>query len=112
MKGPDVFIVSVADLDKPPSDMKYHGFLPDVLRFPLVGHDITLAEHLSSQRASRSGTGNAYAVPSLASALIPLVDQAVKSGVMATLKRPAKTTDDLHGIAAYRDYKRRRLGAL
>ena len=108
VKGPDIFVLTVSDLHKPCSEMRYHGFLPDSVRFPLVGHSPTVGDYLPSQRGKRSGTGNAFAVPSLAAALIPLVGQAVKSGVRATAKRPAKNTAELHDLAAYREYKRLR----
>ena len=101
-----MFMLSLYDLDKVDVDRDFHCYLTDGQRFSLLGHRAVYGETFSSQRAKRSATGNAYGVPMLAAAVVPLMQQAVGTGILRTPKCPPLSHDELHGLVRA---KRRRL---
>ena len=91
VKGPDFFVMSLEDLNRPSHDRRYHGWLPDTIRLLVLCHRVALAGCFESQRALRSATGNAQVVAMLACATVPLVTQAVDAGVCTNpVQRPLK----------------------
>ena len=94
-QGPEIFVLSLYDLDKDPLDRDFHGWLTNNERFRLVGHKGEYHCDFHSQRASRTATGNAYTMPMMAAAVVPLIDQAITSGVLRTPKRPALNEDEI-----------------
>jgi site-specific DNA-cytosine methylase len=72
-KGPDFFVMSVADLHEPESQRKVFRYLADQERFLLQGHRSVLHQLMPNKTMSRRCTGNAYPVPMLASVLSPLL---------------------------------------
>ena len=108
VSGPEIFLVSIYDMDADLSNRVTHGYLPDVLRFPLQGHLCKYATDMPSGRALRATTGNAFAVPMMARAVIPLATLAVQSGVCATVRKRPKTESELQCMARGRELKKRR----
>ena len=105
-KGPDQFILSVHDMHLPIDQREVHGWLPDSLRFTLMGHNPEYCKDFTSQRGHRAATGNAHSVYAVAAVTLPLVEQAILTGVMHVTKRqPALTNEQLCELSSV---KRRR----
>lgn len=77
-KGPEYFIVSVRDLDKPLSERRFFRLLAEGERFLLQGHPSDHSE-LCGKTFLRFLAGNAFAVPMVASVVGPLLLQLAKS---------------------------------
>jgi site-specific DNA-cytosine methylase len=83
-KGPNLFVISTYDLASPVKLRAYFRFLTLGERFKLQGHSDRYAEFFPSKVACRRATGNAYAVPMLAAATLPLIQAVVDSGSFNT----------------------------
>ena len=103
VKGPDIFILSTADVSKDPSDRQFHRFLLESERFHLQGHSASYAADFGGKCLARQATGNAYAVPQLAAVMIPMAAQTHASG--ASHMAPLSESQ----ISALAVRKRRRL---
>ena len=108
-QGPEIFIFSLYDMDKEPLDRDLHCFLTNGQRFSMIGHDASYHYNFNSQRASRTATGNAYTMPMLASAMIPLAHQAIVSGVCTNPKQPALNECQILELITKKNSKRRRV---
>ena len=107
-KGPEIFIFSVGDLQKPPAEREFHGWMWDGARFALVGHSPSYEADFKSQRAGRLAACNVFAVPELVAHLAPLVKLAVLSGVLSTAPKRPLSVDELTELGHHRTVKLRR----
>ena len=105
-KGPDIFVMTIPDMDLPFEDRCLHRFLTIQERFRLIGYKASVSGMFKSKRAALKASGNAYTVPMMASAILPLVRQAIQSGVITPSHQKAKSHSELFEMAAS---KRRRL---
>ena len=81
-QGPQIFAVSTKDLHLPWHLMKLHRFLEPGERFSFQGHDAEYALACGSKTFAHLSTGNAYGTPQVAAMLVPLLEQAVATGVI------------------------------
>ena len=100
--GLNVFLVSTWDLDKPEQERAYFRTLTDRERFKVMGHDGSYWDDFGTCTAAREASGNAYAVPMLAVAVLPLVKEAVMTGVVHRSGPRKKTEQEL--LEMIRDY--------
>ena len=107
VKGPSIFLISVADIGAPCEQRAVHRWLSLSERFRLQGHSGRTRNLLQSDRVAMRATGNAFAVPMLASMVLPLIEQAVNANVLTNPRKQPKTVAELIEMAAS---KRRRLG--
>ena len=105
-KGPDIFVMTIPDMDLPFEDRCLHRFLTIQERFRLIGYKASVRGMFKSKRAALKASGNAYTAPMMASAILPLVRQAIQSGVITPSHQKAKSHSELFEMAAS---KRRRL---
>ena len=106
VKGPMIFLISLSDLHLPVEERIVHRWLNVPERFRLQGHCGRHVELFKSKRISMRAIGNAFAVPMVASVVLPLVRQAVIANVLTTPRKPRKTHVELWELALA---KRRRL---
>ena len=71
--GPTYFLVSLWDLDKPVAERAFFRTLAIQERFLLQGHRAEYAGFVPSDCFGRMMVGNAYAVPMLASVMLPML---------------------------------------
>jgi hypothetical protein len=78
--GPQIFVVSCADLGAAWHEQACHRWLTDKERFTFQGHSPEYDEYFSNRSASRKATGNAYCTLQLAAILAPMLEEAVVAG--------------------------------
>lgn len=72
-KGPEIFLMSTWDINKPEMERAFHRPLHDRERFLLQGHSADLLDMFPDKTSAWAACGNAYAVPQLASMVAPML---------------------------------------
>ena len=85
-KGPEIFVVSLMDRDKPVQERRAHRLITNEERFRLQGFPGLFATLFDSQRGARSATGNAFPVPMVAKMVLPLMRQCAMMGAKGLTK--------------------------
>ena len=80
-KGPKIFLVPTFDLNVPPGKRAFFRCLTEGERFVVQGHAASYVRDFKTIVSARAATGNAYAIPMLAAAVVPLVHCSVASAV-------------------------------
>eukprot|EP00435_Cladocopium_sp_Y103_P041339 s2160_g11.t1 len=97
-QGPQIFLVSLADLEKPWSEQRLHRFLSVRERFALQGHPHAMASHFRNKSASMKASGNAFNVLAMAVMMAPLLEAAASEGVLQRGKVKHLDADELAAL--------------
>ena len=81
-QGPKVFLVSLADLKASWEKQRFHRYLSTSERLKLQGHSESLTKHFRTDAAATKGAGNAFNVLQVACMVSPLLEAAVRAGVL------------------------------